>query len=130
MSDIDDQHNPFSNLEEIKKVIQEGESGMMSVEQAQQIVDDEAARLKKLDEERRLDPLHVQTPMLQRMQREYPDLNSHAGTTNWALLASTALAIVKLRTAGVSSADIEREIMEIPFRIFKVIYKQGLVKKG
>jgi len=120
----------LSNLAEIQKVINEGETGMMSVEQAQKILSDEELRLKKIEEERYLDPLHVQTPMLQRVQREYPNLNTGAGSSNWVVLATFANLIVELRRKGLSSPDIEHEIREAPHRMFGALYQRGMVKKG
>jgi len=132
MTDSSDQSNlppTLSNLQEIQQIIAEGESGMMSVEQAQELLDSEEARLKKLHEERYLDPLHVQTPLLQRIQREYPKLNTTAGSANWIILANAANLIVALRTKKLSSEAIETEIKENVHNFFGVLYKRGLISR-
>lgn len=126
----DSNNKTFSNIEEIRQIIEEGEIGIMSVEEAHSIMDEEAKRLADLEKERYLDPLHVQTPMLQRLQREFPNLNSRAGSANWAVLAMMANLIVELRTKGMSTPDIEKCICEAPMNLFKVLYQRGLVTKG
>lgn len=126
----DSENKTFSNIEEIRKIIEEGEVGMMSIEEAHSIMDEETKRLVDLDKERYLDPLHVQTPMLQKLQREFPNLNSKAGTANWSVLAMTANIIVELRTKGLSNPEIESIIAEAPMNLFKALYKNNLISKG
>lgn len=84
----------------------------------------------RVEKERYLDPLHVQTPMLQRVQRDYPRINTGAGTANWAVLANYANLIVDLRTRGLSTPDIEERIRESAHNFFGAIYQHGLVKRG
>jgi hypothetical protein len=125
----DNETKTFSNIAAIRDAINTGDHNM-SLEEAHRIVDGEKARLERIERERHLDPLHVQTPMLQRMQRELPNLNSQAGSTNWILLATFANLIVELRTKGVSTPDIEESIREAPFKMLRAVYKANLVKRG
>lgn len=84
----------------------------------------------RVESEHWLDPLHVMTPMLQRVQREFPSLNTGAGGGNWLVIASYANIIVALRAKGLSSPDIEDIIRETPMSMFRGLYERGLVKKG
>lgn len=85
--------------------------------------------LARVEKERYLDPLHVQTPMLQRVQRDYPQLNTGSGGGNWMVLASYANLIVDLRTRGLSTPDIEERIRENAHNFFGAIYQHGIVKR-
>lgn len=93
----------------------------------QEEVDLDSLTMEQLNKLRYLDPLHVMTPILNDLRREFPNLNLNTGTSNWAVVASVANTIVALRTKNLSSDDIESVVSKMPYNFYKGLYTSGKV---
>jgi len=85
---------------------------------------------QKVDQERRLDPLHIMTPIMNDLCMEFPNLNLSPGSTNWAVVATFSNLIVALRTKDISSEAIEEQIKSSLKGMYKGLYASSRVFKS
>jgi hypothetical protein len=112
----------FDRLDEIKKIIEEAEGP-----QTKEPIETDEQRVER---ERRLDPLHIMTPIMNDLRMEFPNLNLNPGSTNWAVVATFSNLIVALRTQDISSENIEKEIKKSVKGMYKGLYASSRVFKS